>query len=72
VDLHVGVAHEQRLGVGVDRDELHAAQPGVHHAVDRVGAATAHADDFDDRQIVAARISHLPTPNLNLYWRVRV
>ena len=36
VELHVGVAHEQRLRVGVDRDELDALQPGVDHAVDGV------------------------------------
>ena len=27
VELDVGVAHEQRLGVGVDRDELAALEP---------------------------------------------
>ena len=36
VELHVGVAHEQRLGVGVDRDELDALEAGVDHAVDGV------------------------------------
>ena len=41
VELHVGVAHEQRLRVGVDRDELDALQPGVDHAVDGVAAAAA-------------------------------
>ena len=52
VELDVGVAHQQRLGVGVDGDELDALQPGVDHAVDGVDAATADADDLDDRQVV--------------------
>ena len=52
VDLDVGVAHLQRLGVGVDGDELDAAQSGVDHPVDGVGAAAAHADDLDHGEIV--------------------
>ena len=52
VELDVGVAHQQRLGVGVDRDELHASQAGLDHAVDGVDAATADADDLDDGQVV--------------------
>ena len=52
VELHVRVAHQQRLRVGVDRDELHALEPGVDHAVDGVAAATAHADDLDHGEVV--------------------
>ena len=52
VELHVGVAHEQRLRVGVDRDELDALQPGVDHAVDGVDATTADTDDLDHREVV--------------------
>ena len=44
VELDVGVAHQQRLGVGVDGDELDALQPGVDHPVDGVDAAAADAD----------------------------
>ena len=55
VELHVGVAHQQRLGVGVDGDELDALQPGVDHPVDGVDAAAADADDLDDRQVVLGR-----------------
>jgi hypothetical protein len=62
VDLDVGVAHKERLRVGVDRDELDSAQPRVDHAVDRVGAAAADPDHLDDGQIVAARISHRLLP----------
>ena len=54
VQLDVGVAHRERLGIGVAGDELDAAEAGVHHAVDRVGAAAADADDFDDCEITAA------------------
>ena len=54
VELDVGVAHRERLGVGVAGDELDAAEAGVDHAVDRVGAAAADADDLDDCQITAA------------------
>ena len=49
VELQVGVAHEQRLRIGVDRDELDALEPSVDHAVDRVRSAAADADDFDHR-----------------------
>ena len=40
--------------VGVRGDELDAAQACVDHAVDRVGAAAADADDLDDCEIAAA------------------
>ena len=36
VQLDIGVAQQQGLGVGVDRDELDAAQADVDHAVDGV------------------------------------
>ena len=49
--LDVGVAGLQRLRVGVDRDELDAADAGVDHAADRVGAAAAGADDLDHREV---------------------
>ena len=52
VELDVGVAHQQRLRVGVDRDELDAAQAEVDHAVDGVHAAAADADDLDHREVV--------------------
>ena len=52
VELDVGVAHEQRLGVGVDGDELDALEPDLDHPVDGVDAAAADADDLDDRDVV--------------------
>ena len=56
VQLDVGVAHRERLGVGVGGDELDAAQPRVDHAADGVRAAAADADDLDDRQIASAAL----------------
>jgi hypothetical protein len=60
VDLDVRVAHQQRLRVGVHRDELDAAKARIDHAVDRVGAAAADADDLDDGEVVAALVPHGP------------
>ena len=59
VDLHVGVAHQKRLRVGVDGDELDAREARVDHAVDGIRAAAADADDLDHREIVSGTISHL-------------
>ncbi len=53
LELDVGVAHGERLRVGVDRDELDALEAGVDHAVHRVGAAAAHSDDLYDGQVAA-------------------
>ena len=55
VELEIGIAHEQRLGVGVGGDELDAPQPGLDHAVDGVDAAAADADHLDDGEIVVLR-----------------
>src|SRR5690606_33831610 len=52
VELDVGVAHQERLRVGVDGDELDALEACVDHAVDRVDAAAAYPDDLDDRKVV--------------------
>ena len=50
VELQIGVAHEQRLGVGVHGDELDALQAGLDHAVDGVHAAAADAHHLDDER----------------------
>src|SRR5829696_134903 len=62
LQLVVGVAHLQRLRVGVDRDELDALQAGVDHAVDRVDPAAAYADDLDHCQVATG--VHPPGPSV--------
>ena len=62
VELFVGVAHEQRLCIGVGGDEFNALQPGIDHAVDGVDTAAADADDLDDSQIVLRIRHHLGIP----------
>ena len=52
VELDVGVGHQQRLRVGVDRDELDALEADLDHAVDGVDAAAADADDLDHGEVV--------------------
>ena len=52
VELDVGVRHQQRLCIGVHRDELDALEPDLDHAVDGVDAAAADADDLDHREVV--------------------
>src|SRR5690606_21005422 len=51
VQFDVGVTHEQRLGVGVYRDELDALESLLDHPVDGVDSAAADADDLDDREV---------------------
>ncbi len=55
VELDVGVAHQQRLGVGVDGDELDATQADLDHPVDGVDATAADTDDLDDGEVVVRR-----------------
>ena len=58
VKLHIGVAHEEGLGIGVDPDELDALQPSIDHPVDRVDAAATYPDDFDDGYVVLRWSGH--------------
>ena len=58
VDLVVRVAGDQGLGVGVDGDKHDPAQTRVDHPVDGVDAATADADDLDDREVVLGHARH--------------
>ena len=51
VELQVGVRHDEGLGVGVHRNELHTAHTGLDHAFYGVDADTTHTDHFDDGQI---------------------
>ena len=70
VELDVGVAHEQRLRVGVDGDELDALEADLDHAVDGVDATAADADDLDDGQVVL-RCCHVGGPLLKAFLMVR-
>ena len=64
MDLHVGVRHQQRLCVGVDRDELDPGEAGLDHPVDGIRPASADADDLDHREVVAALCcAHLDLPD---------
>ena len=56
VELDVGIGHQQGLGVGVDRDELDAADAGVDHPVDGVDAAAADADDLDHGEVAVRNV----------------
>ena len=52
VELDVGVAHQQRLRVGVDGDELHALEADFDHPVDGVDATAPDANNLDDGEVV--------------------
>jgi hypothetical protein len=52
VELDVGVAHQERLRVGVDRDELDTLESDLDHPVDGVDTTTTDAHDLDDGQVV--------------------
>ena len=58
---------EQRLRVGVDRDELDALQARVDHPVDGVATAAADADDLDHREVVL-RLAQHPCASLLVPW----
>ena len=48
IEILVGASEiASACAVGVDRDEVHLRDAGVHHAVDRVEAGAADADDAD-------------------------
>jgi hypothetical protein len=70
VELDVGIAHQQRLRVGVDRDELDALEADLDHPVDRVDTAAADADDLDDGQVVlgCCHGAGLSLPGVLLEW----
>src|SRR5664280_2690281 len=52
IELDVGVAHQQRLGIGVDGDELDALEADFDHSVDGINASPADADHLDHSQVV--------------------
>src|SRR6185437_10089937 len=63
VELDVGVAHQQRLGIRVDRYELDSLEPHLDHAVDGVDAAATDPHHLDDGQVVVRRC-HRAQPSL--------
>jgi hypothetical protein len=58
VEPQVGVAEQERLSVRVHGEELDALEPGVDHAVDRVAATPADADDLDHGEVVLRCTHH--------------
>jgi hypothetical protein len=52
----------ERLRVGVRRDELHPLEARLDHVVERVAAASAHADHLDRGPLVRCvlKLEHLP------------
>jgi hypothetical protein len=61
VELDVRVAHQQRLRVGVDGDELHPTKAELDHAIDCVDATAADSDDLDDGEVILV-CSHFRPP----------
>ena len=57
IQLDVGIAHEESLSIGVDRDKLHALETDVDHPVDGVDAAAPDPHDLDHGEVVL-RCSH--------------
>ena len=51
-DLVRGVRLQERLGIRVAGDELHAHHLGPDHAVHGIAAAAAHADDADQGEVL--------------------
>jgi hypothetical protein len=53
-DLHLGRSEtaRERLGIGIDGDELDAADALANHVVDGVAARAPDAEHFDDRALV--------------------
>ena len=58
VELHFRVRHQERLGIGVDGDELDAPEACLDHPVHRVHTAPADADDLDHGEVVLGSIHH--------------
>src|ERR1017187_322867 len=52
IKLHVRIAHEKRLRVGIDRDELNTFESFFDHPVHGIDATPADTDYLDDRQVI--------------------
>jgi hypothetical protein len=57
VDLVTRIAHDERLGVGVDGNEVDPAQSGIDHSVHGVDATAADTHHFDDRDRRVLRVT---------------
>jgi hypothetical protein len=47
VQLHIRIAHQQRLGISVDGNELNSPEAAVDHPVDGVNATTSDPHYLD-------------------------
>ena len=52
IEFDIGIAHQQRLSVGVHRNEFDASETGVDHAVDCIDATAANTNHLDHCEIV--------------------
>ncbi|CAB4595447.1 unannotated protein [freshwater metagenome] len=72
VELDVSIAHEQRLSVGVDCDELNSANTCVNHSIHGVDSAAADTDYLDDGKVIVAAGSHGNPPTFRLHLKLRL
>ena len=62
VELDIGVAHQQRLGIGIDRDELNTLEARLDHPVDGIDTTATDADHLDDCQVILRCSGHQSAP----------
>jgi hypothetical protein len=62
VQLHIRIAHQERLGVSVHRNELNATQAGLDHPVHRIDATTANPHDLNDGEVILGGSCHFTHP----------
>jgi hypothetical protein len=69
VNLETRVAHDQRLRIGVDCDEVDATQTGVNHSIDGIDSTTADTDNLDDgdRRVLRVARHILSDPQVEIY-----
>ena len=64
VELDVGIAREEGLGIGVDGEELDSLEPRLDHAVHGIATATAYPHDLDHGEVVLGWNSHWSSASL--------
>ena len=73
VELDVGITHQERLSVRINRNELDSSEPKFDHPVDSIDATAANADHLDNGEVVLVRCHVRPPGNtFNLYLRSKV